>query len=197
MAPSMIDKMNGMLHWSSIVTSYMVSFCFIQSAHAQFAFVEPKEVVDSSYYHSPLNADDMFLSFVFYNGEAIDSIGFKAEDEYWKYEIEEYRDRSSDQMDCFIKLHLFFNGGCCANTTSYYYAVQSNNIYLLQALTNVHCDGPEPYFDLILPIDSISRFNHMVKAKIHRDAHYQTDSIEVISTLYIENGKIIETIAKY
>ena len=77
---------------------------------------------------------------------------------------------------------------CCSNTEEYYFLVDlTDNLIALPQIQNVHCDGPEPYFSYIFPMEKNGKEEKIIYAKITPNQENNNDTVEILK-VYSWNG---------
>lgn len=78
---------------------------------------------------------------------------------------------------------------CCSNYNStYLLQTDTEELIALPEISNVHCDGPEPYFDYIFPNETGGKHDIILYAKITPKNENTSENIEVLKT-FSWNGK--------
>lgn len=131
------------------------------------------------------NTKDTITGFTFYPAEtAIDHI----------LEVEELNQFKGFKQK--IKAEIYLDG-CCTNISTYYFLVDNEDqIHKLPGIENVHCDGPEPKYDLIFPHDRFGIPSTIIKAKIIYNQNFEAENFQEISRIYFQGSNFTETISK-
>lgn len=81
---------------------------------------------------------------------------------------------------------------CCSNHYSNYYLINKNEELIeLPQISNMHCDGPEPYETYIFPDEKGGKENSILHVKVTPELKEQSERHEVLKK-YIWNGISIE-----
>lgn len=101
------------------------------------------------------------------------------------YDDSNIKEIEVDNLSNITKVILveFSYSACCSNTDEYYYLLNANNDLIpLPEISNMHCDGPEPFFEYIFPNNKKGIKNKILYAKTTPNLKEENTATEVLKT---------------
>ena len=97
-------------------------------------------------------------------------------------------------INLVVNVNLNYSA-CCSYTKEFFFLIsEDKELVKLPMINNDHCDGPEPYFDYIFPMDENGKKDKIIYAKIITGEDYKVNSIEVLKTYSWSGEKLVEEI---
>jgi len=112
------------------------------------------------------------------------------------YEDTTIREFKIDGLSNIIKVITIEStyNACCSDIFEQNYLINSNNKLIeIPEISNVHCDGPEPYFGYIFPNDKKGHKDKIKYAKITPSKEGANDTIDILK-VFAWNGSELKLI---
>ncbi|MFY7671263.1 SH3 domain-containing protein [Tenacibaculum sp. MEBiC06402] len=181
------------------ISGYVFSGFISQSNCSEYGYYLTKEdaIEESAYYKvmgSPENAKPLYLYLM--SKEQKEIAKFPLGDLEFYEGSDANMQKASELKNINLVVNVSLNySACCSYTKEFFFLLNKDEeLVKLPMINNDHCDGPEPYFDYIFPMDKNGKKDKIIYAKIIPGEDYKVDSIEVLKTYSWNGEKLVEEI---
>ena len=160
----------------------------------EYLIIQPKIELDALYWtipHDERKPIKVFLTAKDDTNKIIQNFNIVDLETYYESAIYTLTNPDLKNVKQVIKVELEYSA-CCSDIKSYYFLLTNAGKWTsLPVISNVHCDGPEPFHEYRFPIQKFGKSQNILRTESFPNSSYEVDSIS-IKEMITWNGKNIE-----